>query len=671
MANTVSTDAQTSSPTSELLAQAFAAHKAGDLPRAEHLYEAHLKDNSNDAAALALLGTLKGQSGHLYDALALLTRSVALDPKHLLALNSRGNVLKLLNRPDEALACFDKAVALKPDFFEAHENRGAVLYDLRRYDEALASYDRVLALTPSRAQSHCNRGRALEELDRAGDALASYNKAIALRHDYADAYHYRLNLLRDLGHDEDVLKDYETLNHLDPQRPYIAGEFLSQKLDLCLWNGFQEDCERIRKGVETGTRIATPFSFLKIASTPALQRRCAEIYVSDKCAPAPQPLWRGERYEHDRIRVGYFSSDFREHATAYLVAELLEKHDKTRFEVFGFSMAPATPDPMRERLKTAFAQFVDVAASGDVAAAQLAREFEIDIAVDLKGFTRDARPEIFAQRPAPLQVNYLGFPGTMDAAYIDYIIADHILIPPQHIGAYTEKIVFLPNSYQPNDTKRPIAPTTPTRTEAGLPEQGFVFCCFNNVFKITPDIFDIWMRLLHIVKGSVLWLFASHPSICANLRREAKMRGVDPDRLVFASKLPQAEHLARHGLADLFLDCFHYNAHTTASDALWAGLPVLTCPGETFASRVAASLLRATDLPELIAASPQQYESTAVHLARNPAALAALREKLAQNRLTQPLFDIELYTRHLETAYSEMYRRQRDGYPPDHIEIRP
>ena len=653
----------------DLLAQALAAHRAGDLLQAKQLYEARLQLDGNDSATLAHLGTLKGQAGRLDEALALLTRSLALDPYQLLALNSSGNVLRLLKRYDEALTCFDKAIVLKPDFVVAHGNRGITLQDLKRHREALASYDKIIALQPSNAESHCNRGYALEELGSYEDALAGYNKAIALNLNYADAYQRRLGLLCDLERHEEALRDYEKLIQLDPQRPYIASEYLSLKLDLCLWDHFQENCELLRRKVAEGARISTPFAFLKFPATAALQRRCAEIYITDKYLPSPRPLCRRERYAHDRIRVGYFSSDFREHATAYLMAELLEKHDHSRFEIFGFSFGHPNSDAMRERLAKSFDRVIDIDALTDEAAAQFVSELEIDIAVDLKGFTRDSRPEIFALRPAPIQVNFLGFPGTTGTPVMDYIIADHTLIPDRHISDYSEKIVFMPHSYQPNDTQRKIAAVPPSRAQAGLPKDGFVFCCFNNSFKITPDIFDIWMRLLRSVEGSVLWLVASNPVACANLCREAQNRGVDPARLVFAPKLYLSEHLARHQLADLFLDSFHCNAHTTASDALWAGLPVLTCSGETFASRVAASLLTAVGLPELVAKSPLEYEAIALHLSQNPAALIAMRDRLTHNRLTHPLFDIDLYTRHLEMAYSAMWQHHHHGQAPDHIEV--
>jgi predicted O-linked N-acetylglucosamine transferase (SPINDLY family) len=370
-----------------------------------------------------------------------------------------------------------------------------------------------------------------------------------------------------------------------------------------------------------------------------------------------------------RIRLGYFSSDFREHATAYLMAELIERHDRAKFEVIGFSLGHPQKDAMRARLEKSFDRFFDASALSNKDVALLARELEIDIAVDLKGFTQDNRTDIFALGAAPIQVSYLGFPGTMGTDYIDYLIADATLISEQQRQHYAEKIAYLPDTYQVNDSKRGISDISFTKSECGLPEDGFVFCAFSNSYKITPDMFDIWMRLLTRVPGSVLWLMGGATSATSSLRTEARARGVAPDRLVFAKRMELAQHLARQRLAGLFLDTLPYNAHTTASDALWAGLPVLTCLGETFAGRVAASLLRAVGLPELVTFSLDDYERLALELATQPEKLQALRDKLAANRLTEPLFDTARFARNIEAAYAEMWRRKQAGLAPDHIYV--
>jgi predicted O-linked N-acetylglucosamine transferase (SPINDLY family) len=536
---------QASFPARTQLTEAIAQHRSGNFDAAERIYSALLEANGNDSAALALLGTLKGQRGDSNAALGLLQRSLRVNPNQPLALNNVANVLKGLGRLNEAIAYYDKAIALKPDYAEAYYNKGLVLHALKRDVEAVASFDRAIALLPGYPEAYCARGIAYLGRADVAAALSNYEHALALKPDFPDALHAQMNLLSDLGRKEEALLDCEKLLHLDPDRAFLLGNHLSLLLDLCKWPGFSEVRRRVADGIASGRKVCDPFSFLKIVSTPELQRRCADIYGRDTVKPPEQSLWQGERYAHDRIRVGYFSADLRNHATAYLLAEVLEKHDRARFELFAFSFGVETHDEMRARLKNACEHFLDVDAQTDRDIAALARHHEIDIAVDLKGFTREARPGIFALRPAPLQVNYLGFPGTLGAPYIDYIIADTTLIPPEHVGAYSEKIAYLPHSYQPNDRHRHIAQRTPTRVEEGLPEDHFVYCCFSNPFKITPDEFEAWMAILSASEESILWLLDSNPATRANLQREAKARGVEPARLVFAQKRPLAEHLAR------------------------------------------------------------------------------------------------------------------------------
>jgi protein O-GlcNAc transferase len=410
---------------------------------------------------------------------------------------------------------------------------------------------------------------------------------------------------------------------------------------------------------------------LAISASPAVQLRAAEIFTADQCPPAERSIWRGEIYRHDRIRIAYLSADFQNHPTAYLAAGWFEAHDRSRFETIAVSFGPDTNDDMRQRLRGVFERFIDAQSLTNRQIAERLRALEIDIAVDLKGYTTNSRAGIFALRPAPIQVGYLGYPGTMAASYMDYILADEVVIPSDHAPFYTEKIVWLPGTYQVNDRARRISDQTPSRAELSLPDEGFVFCCFNNSYKIRPAIFDIWMRLLRQVEGSVLWLFEENGSAAQNLRLEAERRGVAPERLVFAPHVPAAEHLARHRHADLTLDTLPYNAHTTASDSLWAGVPVLTCLGTTFAGRVAASLLKAIGLPELITTSLEDYEALALRIAREPDLRAALKQKLARNRDTFPLFDTARFTRHTEAAYTTMWERHQRGEPPQSFAVTP
>jgi predicted O-linked N-acetylglucosamine transferase (SPINDLY family) len=446
---------------------------------------------------------------------------------------------------------------------------------------------------------------------------------------------------------------------------------LSQKLfckmRVCSWHDFDSDLERFERIVESGTGAVAPFVFCVASSSALLQRRNAQLQTSHR-RRRNSPLPPLPSYEHERIRLGYFSADFHEHATAHLMAGLIESHDRTRFEVVGFSFGDSVRDSMRTRLEGAFDRFIEVDTIPDAAVAALARSLEIDIAVDLKGFTEDARPEIFAMRPAPIIVNYLGYPGTLGADYVDYLIADSVLVPEEDRQHYAEKIAYLPHSYQANDRKRPIAAETPSAADCGLPDRAFVFCCFNASYKITPEVFDVWCLLLNRIAGSVLWLLHDNAAAVKNLRAEAAARGIAPNRLIFAERLRLADHLARHRRADLFLDTLPCNAHTGASDALWAGLPILTCRGETFAGRVAASLLDSAGLPELITPNLEAYEEMALELAMNPERLARFKEKLAANRLTCPLFDTERFARAIESAYQTMWMRHRLGLPPEHMD---
>ena len=435
------------------------------------------------------------------------------------------------------------------------------------------------------------------------------------------------------------------------------------KLSLCDWAEMEVGCEQLLSRLRTGKKVSVPLSMLALPSTLADQLQCAKCNVNN--LPEYPPVWLGEVYSHDRIRIAYLSADFRNHAVAYLTAGLFECHDKPRFETTAISFVPAEDPTIRRRFENAFERFIDVEDKNDGEIANLLRQNEIDIAIDLMGHTQHARLGVFARRPAPIQVFYLGYAGTLGANFIDYIIGDQTVIPEEHRAFYTEQVVWLPDSYLVTDHRRPISPRTPTRRECGLPEDGFVFCSFNNSYKISPKIFQLWMRLLHATPNSVLWLSQADPMMLTNLRREAERCGVSAQRLIFAPKLPEnADHLARQRLADLFLDTLPYNAHSTTSDALWAGLPVLTCLGETFAGRVAASLLKAVGLPELITTSLDGYEALALKLAQEPALLGSIKAKLARNRDSFPLFDTARFTRHIEAAYETMWQRYQRGEPP-------
>jgi predicted O-linked N-acetylglucosamine transferase (SPINDLY family) len=598
------------------------------------------------------------------EALASYNRGLSVRPASPEILYNRGNLLFELGRTEEALADYDRALAVKPAYPEALHKRGAALRELRRVSESLASYESALGIKPDYAEALNDRGNALLELKRHAEALASYDRALTLRPGFAEALYNSGTALSALGRHEEAARQFVRLLNMDPDFAYAKGDLLYSQLHCCDWNDYAGHIEQIEKDVIAGKLAATPFAFLSVSESPRNQLQCAKIHSAHKIPMSAHAPWTGERYRHKKIRVAYLSADFHSHATTHLTAELFELHDQSRFETHAISFGPDNQDEMRTRLKSAFSHFIDVRNRSDREVAILLKNLEIDIAVDMKGYTQDSRPRILAFRAAPLQVNYLGYPGTMGAGFIDYILADRFTIPEEQSGFYTEKVVHLPDTYQPSDTKRRISEYTPTRAEAGLPETGFVFCSFVANYKIVPGVFDSWMRLLAQVENSVLWLLAGNEHAVRNLRRSAQERGIAPDRLVFALRMKLQDHLARHRLAGLFLDSLPINAHTAASDALWAGLPVVTCAGAGFAGRVAGSLLNALGLPELVTATRADYEALALNLARDSDRLASIRAKLAQNRGTHPLFDTDRLRRHIESAFESMLQRYRRGEPP-------
>jgi protein O-GlcNAc transferase len=693
-----------------LFERGLAEFRAGNLIEAERLFKGILASEPRHAGALNLLGIALTQRGAFADAETYLRRALQESPKSDATHYNYGIVLKALNRPAEALQRFSQALAINPAIPETWNNRGTVFNDLERYDEALADFDKAIALEPRYADAFYNKGKSLAVLHRPREALAafetaltidpklaeawlgrghvlfeqtqydgtpadhekalaSFDRAKALKPEFAEAWFRHGDVLMELRRYDEAFVACDKAYILNSDLPDLAGRRLEAKLHMCAWADQDRDTGHLLNRLCEGKRAASPFVLLALPSSPADQLQCAKIYVQDQ--PASPQIGHNGIYPHDRLRLGYLSSDFRQHATAFLTAGLFEKHDRSRFEVVAFSLAPEQDSEIGRRVKASFDRFVDCHSLSDQQIADLIRQHEIDIAVDLKGFTSNSRPGILAHRPAPIQVNWLVYPGTLGANYIDYIIADQTVIPKEHFKFYSEKVVWLPDSYQVNDSMRPISNAPPARGELGLPEAGFVFCCFNNSYKITPQFFDIWMRLLLHIDNSVLWLLDDNPWASQNLRLEAERRSVAAQRLVFAPRIAPVDHLARHRRANLFLDTLPYNAHTTASDSLWMGLPVVTCLGSTFAGRVAASLLKAVGLDELITTSLEDYEALALKLAHEPSQLGAIAQKLASNRATCPLFDTERFTWHIEAAYLAMWEAHRAGRMPAHFSVRP
>lgn len=629
-------------------------------------YDAAIAADPTLVPALVNRGVLLRQMGRLEEALASHDRALSVDRNDVEAWNNRGVVLHDLGRSSEALASYERALALAPDHVEAWFNCGNALLALRRPADALARFSRALALRPEFADACNNRGTALSQLGDPAQALANYERALALKPDHTDALVNRAHALEQLGRYEEAIAEYERLHRTRPELPSALDDLVRCRLTACQWSGLPA---LGRKLAADGPSLADPFTLLALDSTPAEQLACAKRWLGERKAIARE--WVRERLSGENIRIAYASADFHNHVTANVIAELLERHDRNRFEVIGISFGPDDGSAMRSRLIKAFDRFFEVSTRADADAAKLMRDLGIHIAIDLKGHTKDARVGIMAQRAAPIQVSHIGYPATLGGDFVDYVIADRIVLPPDQHPFFSEKVVYLPDCYHVRDCTQHPAPTRPARSSLRLPDGSFVFCCFNNSWKINASIFDIWMRLLAAVPGSVLWLFSANDLAVSNLRKEAAARGVDPVRLVFAPRCELADHLARLTYADLFLDTLPYNAHTTASDALWAGVPLITCTGSTFPGRVATSLLHAVGMPELVTTSLEQYEVLGRKLATEPSLLQSMRDKLAQNRSTSPLFDTARYARHLEAAYETMWEIWRRGEQPRAFSVEP
>jgi protein O-GlcNAc transferase len=579
--------------------------------------------------------------------------------------NNRGVALWNLKRPDEALASYERALRLEPGFAEAWGNRGLALRDVGRLEEARASFETVLTLEPGNAVAMNSHGNVLRDMKTFDEAIQSYSAAIQARPAYAEALINRGYTHWALKQYDAGMADVELALTLEPGYAYGRGEVLHVRMYSADWHDFAARKAELEELVRSAARAVQPFIFQAIAETPADAQACSRIWVKDKYPEIPaRPHDPAARKDQKKIRIGYVSGEFRQQATAILMAGLYERHDREKFEIVALDSGGNDQSPMRARLEKAFDRWIGITGLSDEQAADVVRDAGIDILVNLNGFFGEARMGVFARKPAPIQVNYLGFPATLGAPYIDYILVDKVVIPSAEQRFYDEQVVYLPGCYQANDNQgRPMA-AAPTRADAGLPEKGFVFCNFNSAYKLAPETFDSWMRILSRVDGSVLWLLESAAPFAANLRREAEARGVAAGRLVFAPELPAEQHLARLQLADLFLDGLPYNAHTTGSDALWAGVPLITRKGTTFPGRVAASLLGAIGLSELVTGSAEEFEALAVKLASDPKALTKVRAKLAGNRDKSVLFDTDRFRGNIEAAYAKMWERWLAGEKP-------
>jgi predicted O-linked N-acetylglucosamine transferase (SPINDLY family) len=649
---------------------ALAACQAGRLADGIAYARQALAIDAGRAPTHLLLGMALARSGALAEALASFDRAIAITPDLADIHGNRGDALVALGREVEAVASYDRALALDPGDVETWCNRGGALQDLRRFEEALASYDQAIALRSGFTQMHFNRGNALALLGRNAEAVAAYDRALALDRGYCDALQARGTVLLRLKRFEEAVACFECMRALDPRHPRALSELVNCHLMMCDWQRLSAHVGDLERSVMEGHALASPFILLGLPIGDATLAQATARFVQFEIRKRePQPARKVG--QSDRIRLAYLSGDFCRHPVAYLIAGLLERHDRSRFEVIGVSFGPDDRSEIRTRIEHAVDQFHDVRSRSDSEVAALLRELGVDIVIDLTGHTEMSRTSILSYRPAPIQVSYLGFLGTMGADFIDYVIADEIVLPFDRQPFFTEKIVHLPDCFMVSDDRVAATSHLLARSEQGLPAEGFVFSSLNASYKIREPIFAAWMNLLRSVDGSVLWLLVSNEQCVANLCKEAQQRGVNPARLIFAARTGLAEHIARQGLADLFLDTVPYNAGATAMAALWAGVPILTVMGDQWVGRMAASILGAIGLSDLVTSSISEYEALARKLATDPALMASLRARLARNRLTHPLFDTDRFRRHIEAAYHTMWERSRRGEAPEGFRVNP
>ncbi|WP_315831951.1 tetratricopeptide repeat protein [Bradyrhizobium prioriisuperbiae] len=654
--------------TAELFQRAMSSFQQGRLEEAERQFKQLLRKETRHPAALNILAAILMSQKKYGEAEPYLQTALKVNATSDATFYNYGLVLKALGRPDEALARFSQAIGLNPGNADSWNNRGTVLNDLKDPVRAIDDFEKALSINPRYAAAYFNKARSLADLKKYDEALAAHDQALALNPNLAEAWFGRGFVFHQLQRHEEAARAYEKALQIDPKLPFLKGSLVHEKMLTCDWDGIAPLIADIERDIAAGKLATEPFSWQGLATSQQSLQQCAKLFSDTRFPPNVRTAPRPSPAANGKIRIGYLSGEFRQQATSLLLVGVLEQHDKDLFEITAIDNGWDDGSETRQRIDAAVHRVLPIRGLADPDAVTAIRDQQIDILVNLNGYFGEERTRVFARRAAPIQVNYLGFPGTLGASYMDYIIADRHVLPETDKPFYAERVAYLPNCYQANDRSSKIAPPV-SRADCGLPTQGVVFCCFNNVYKITPDIFERWMQILAQVEGSVLWLLADDPAAAANLRREAVARGVDGGRLIFAERRLPAEHLARHRCADLFLDTLPYNAHTTASDALWAGLPLLTCSGTTFAGRVAASLLRNIELPELVTETLDDYVLSAVTLANHPDRLAAIRQKLDDHRLNTPLFDTARFTRHLEAAFAAMVERHRAGLAPAHIVV--
>jgi predicted O-linked N-acetylglucosamine transferase (SPINDLY family) len=643
--------------------------KLNDLDGAIKNYNLAISNKPNFAEAHNNIGVVFQKLRNFDQAILQYKKAITYKNLYLDAYINLANLFKETKQFEEAIKNYDLAINLNPKLAEVYNNKGNALKEIRKFEEAIKNYDLAINLNPKLAEVYNNKGNALKEIRKFEEAIKNYDLAINLNPNFAEAYFNTATALQDIKNFEKAVLYFEKAFLLDKEIPFCKGYLLHVKMLCCNWSGLNELYKEIYNDVEKNRYSATPFGYQAICDDESNLQKCAQLYSSKRFPEIKNNLFSKKVSKNKKIKIGYLCGEFREQATSILMTEVWEKHNKEDFEIIAFDSGWDDKSLRRNRIINAFDKFIDISKVSDLDAAKIIYKEQIDILINLNGFFGTGRPVVFSYRPAGIQINYLGFPGTIGSKYIDYILCDQTVVPPESKKFYNEKIIYLPDSYQANDTKRNISDKKFLREELYLPKESFVFCCFNNNYKITPNMFDVWARLLKKIDNSVLWLIDGNSEATENLKKEAKIRNIDVSRLIFAKRMKLEDHLARHKNADLFLDTLPYNAHTTASDSLWAGLPVLTCLGKAFPGRVAASLLKSLNLPELITYSENEYISKAEELALNPEKLTLIKNKLDTNKFSQPLFNTELFCRNLESAFKIIFEKYSLGLETEDIRL--
>jgi len=641
----------------------------GDPDQALKHYLNVSRTNPNDLQILIQIAICNGLMDQNEHALRALEKVLKIDPNIPDAWYYSAIGLGKLNRDTEALLAYEKTLALDPNHISAWIGMGVTLIKKEKLENAINCFDRALKINPQDILSYYNKGIIYGKLNRPKSALSCYEKCLELNPQFLNALFNKGAILAGLKDYSSASLCFENLLEMNPDHEYLLGNLIHSRMQLASWDGMDILLERLIKSVREDKKVTSPFFALSAFDDPDLHKKVAVSWIENWFPEAPYTK-SAHTQKKEKIKIGYFSPDFRAHPVSYLTAELFELHDRNEFEILAFSLMPTDEeDNLNKRLLEGFDRFINVDTSSGYEIAAMAREIGIDIAIDLGGHTENSKTTIFANRAAPIQVAYLGYPGTIGANYIDYVISDGVVTPQDAIDSFTEKIIFMPNCFQVSDRKRKMSEKIISKKDFGLPDIGFIYCCFNNIYKITPEVFDSWMRILNNVDGSVLWLYAPNLTAAENFKAYAIRRSIDPARLIFGGMLPHPDYLARYKLADIFLDTFPYNAGTTANDALWTGLPLITRIGSSMASRMAASMLTTLEMPELIAESLEAYEAIAIEFGKNPESLRQIKEKLHEKVLSSPLFDTPLFTSNLERAFKQIHARHHLGLPPDHIRL--